>query len=113
MHGRCGRFDGNGLDERYNRNRSKTCSVPVLTGRRAVLKEVGRMWLRISPEMDFYLDMELQGVNEKTRESDVQQYEHVVYKEFVERLKKAFPEEDIRMYNFEFGIARERARKAA
>ncbi len=71
------------------------------------------MWFRISPEMDFYLDMELQGVDEKTRESDVQQFENVVYKDFVERLKKAFPEEDFRMYSFEFGIARERTRKAA
>lgn len=71
------------------------------------------MWLRISPEIDFYLDMELQGANEKTREYDIQHYEHVVYKEFVERLKKAFPEEDFRMYTFDFGIARERTRKAA
>ncbi len=71
------------------------------------------MWLRISPEMDFYLDMELQGANENTRESDVQQYENVVYREFVERLKKAFPEGDFRMYSFEFGIARERSIKAA
>jgi len=71
------------------------------------------MWLRISPEMDFYLDMELQGVNEKTRESDVQQFENVVYQEFVERLKKAFPEGDFRLYQFGFGIARERTRKAA
>ncbi len=71
------------------------------------------MWLRISPEMDFYIDMELQGANEKTRESDIQEYEKVVYKEFVERLKKAFPEGDFRMYQFEFGIARERSIKAA
>ncbi len=71
------------------------------------------MWLRISPEMDFYLEMELQGANEKTRESDIQEYEKVVYKEFVERLKKAFPEGDFRMYQFEFGIARERSIKAA
>ena len=71
------------------------------------------MWLRISPEIDFYLDMELQGANEKTREYDIQHYEHVVYKEFFERLKKAFPEEDFRMYTFDFGIARERTRKAA
>jgi hypothetical protein len=78
-----------------------------------VFKEVICMWLRISPEMDFYLDMELQGVNERTREYDVQQYENVVYKEFVERLKKAFPEGDFRMYNFEFGIARERTRGVA
>lgn len=71
------------------------------------------MWLRISPEMDFYLDMELQGANEKTREDDVQQYENVVYQEFVERLKKAFPEGDFRTYNFEFGIAREKLRETA
>ncbi len=71
------------------------------------------MWLRISPDMDFYLDMELQGVNEKTRDYDVQQYEKVVYDKFMERLKKAFPEEDLRMYTFEFGVARERLRGAA
>ncbi len=71
------------------------------------------MWLRISPDMDFYLEMDLQGVNEKTREYDVQQYESVVYKEFVERLKKAFPESDFRLYTFEFGLARERLKGAA
>ncbi|HSQ77423.1 MAG TPA: hypothetical protein VLN91_00890 [Nitrospirota bacterium] len=71
------------------------------------------MWLRISPEMDFYLDMDLQGVNEKTREVDVQQFEHVVYEEFIERLKRAFPEGDFRMYTFEFGIAREKLRGVA
>jgi hypothetical protein len=71
------------------------------------------MWLRISPEMDFYLDMELQGVTEKTREADIQQYEKVVYEEFVNRLKKAFPETDFKLYTFEFGVAREKEIKAA
>ena len=71
------------------------------------------MWLRISPEMDFYLDMELQGIHEKTKEYDVRQHEQVVYKEFVGRLKKAFPEGDFRIYAFEFGIARERIKGAA
>jgi hypothetical protein len=66
------------------------------------------VWLRISPEMDFYMEMELQGVTDKTSEYDVQQYEKVVYKEFVERLKKAFPEGDFRLHTFEFGIAREK-----
>jgi hypothetical protein len=71
------------------------------------------MWLRISPEMDFYLDMDLPGVNEKTGEHEMQLYEKVVYKEFVQRLQKAFPDGDFRMYNFEFGIARERTKGAA
>lgn len=71
------------------------------------------MWLRISPEMDFYLDMELQGANEKTRESDIRQYEKVVYDEFVNRLKKAFPDEDFKVHSFDFGVAREKLTKAA
>ncbi len=77
------------------------------------IEEVNGMWLRISPDMDFYLDVELQGVNEKTREYDVQQYENVVFKEFTERLQKAFPEGDFRIYNFEFGVAREKTKEAA
>ncbi|HUI67734.1 MAG TPA: hypothetical protein VL087_05960 [Nitrospirota bacterium] len=71
------------------------------------------MWLRISPDMDFYLDMELQGVNDRTRDYDVQEYEKVVYNAFVERLKKAFPEGDFKIYNFEFGVAREKLLKTA
>ncbi len=71
------------------------------------------MKLRISPDMDFYLDMELQGVNEQTREYDIQQYEKVVYDEFVNRIKKAFPEGDFRVYTFDFTIARETKQKAA
>ncbi len=66
------------------------------------------VWLRISPDMDFYLEADLQGVNIKTRETDVQQYDKVVYDMFVERLKKAFPEGDFHVHNFEFGIAREK-----
>ncbi len=71
------------------------------------------MRLRISPDMDFYLDMELQGVTERTRDYDVQQYEKAVYDEFVNRLKKAFPEGDFRIYTFDFNIARETKPKAA
>ncbi len=71
------------------------------------------MRLRISPDMDFYLDMELQGVNERTRDYDIQQYEKAVYDEFLERIKKAFPEEDFRIYTFDFNIARESKPKAA
>jgi hypothetical protein len=58
--------------------------------------------------MDFYLDMELQGATDKSREYDIQQYEKVVHDAFVERLIKAFPEGDFRMYTFEFDIAREK-----
>ncbi len=71
------------------------------------------MRLRISPDMDFYLDMELQGVNERTRDYDIQQYEKAVYDEFISRIRKAFPEGDFRVYTFEFNVARESKPKAA
>ncbi|HEX9021726.1 MAG TPA: hypothetical protein VF903_10750, partial [Nitrospirota bacterium] len=69
--------------------------------------------LRVSPEMDFYLDMELQGATEKTRDYDIQQYEKVVYDEFVSRIRKAFPEGDFRVDTFDFTVAREVKPKAA
>lgn len=71
------------------------------------------MRLRISPNMDFFIDMDLQGVNELTKTADIQLYENVVFDEFVSRLKKAFPEGDFRMYEFEFNVARESATRAA
>ncbi len=73
-------------------------------------EEVSDMvWLRISPEMDLYLEMELQGVTEKTPGHELDTYEKAVYHEFVERLKKAFPEGDFRIHTFDFDIAREKA----
>lgn len=71
------------------------------------------MRLRISPDMDFYLETELQGATERTRGEDIQQYEKVVYEEFVKRIKMAFPDGDFRIYNFEFNVARESRPKAA
>ena len=63
--------------------------------------------------MDFYLDMDLQGVTERTRDSDIQEYEKAVFDAFVNRMKKAFPEGDFRIYTFEFNVARETKPKAA
>lgn len=71
------------------------------------------MRMRVSPEMDFYMDMELQGVTERTRDYDIDQYEKMVYDEFVSRIKKAFPEGDFRINTFDFNIAREVKPKAA
>jgi hypothetical protein len=76
-------------------------------------KEVSFMRLRISPEMDFYLDMELQGVTEMTRDYDIQQYEKIVYEEFINRIKKAFPAGDFRVNTFDFNVARESKPRAA
>ena len=71
------------------------------------------MRLRVSPDMDFYLDMELQGTTELTRDYDIQQYDKIVYDEFISRLRKAFQEGEFKVYNFEFNVARESGQKAA
>jgi hypothetical protein len=71
------------------------------------------MRMRISPNMDFFIDMELQGVNEKTRSQDIQEFEKVVFDEFKNRLKKAFPEDDFRIYEFDFNVSRETVTKVA
>lgn len=71
------------------------------------------VWLRLSPDMDFYLEADLQGVTQNSGEADVQLYNERVYDAFVERLKKAFPEEDFHIHNLDFGIAREKYVKAA
>jgi hypothetical protein len=76
-------------------------------------KGVTSMRLRIAPEMDFYLDMELQGSTERTKDYDIQHYKKIVYEEFVKRLTIAFPEGDFRIYNFEFNMARESRPQAA
>jgi hypothetical protein len=78
-----------------------------------LLEEVSVMRVRISPEMDFYIDMELQGVTERTRDLDIQQYEKVVYDEFISRIRKAFPEGDFRVVTFDFNLARESSHRAA
>jgi hypothetical protein len=71
------------------------------------------MRLRISPDMDFYLDMDLQGTTERTKDYDIQHYEKIVYEEFVKRIKMAFTEEDFTIYSFKFNVARESRPKAA
>jgi SpoVK/Ycf46/Vps4 family AAA+-type ATPase len=79
------------------------------------LKEVSAMWLKITPDMDLNMEVELQGIDENTRDYDVQVYEKVVRDALKERLKKVFAEEDINIYAVDAGIAREKyiRRKAA
>jgi len=73
------------------------------------------MWLKITPDMDLNMEVELQGIDENTRDYDVQVYEKVVRDALKERLKKVFAEEDINIYAVDAGIAREKyiRRKAA
>ena len=61
---------------------------------------------QIAPDVEFKMDMELEGVSAGNRDYDVQQHKAEVYKEFERRLKNAFPE-GIKIDRFEFGLCLE------
>jgi hypothetical protein len=58
---------------------------------------------QIAPDVEFKVDVELEGVSAGSRDYDVQQHKAEVYAEFERRLKKAFPE-GFRIDRFEFGL---------
>jgi SpoVK/Ycf46/Vps4 family AAA+-type ATPase len=64
------------------------------------------MWLKITPDMDLMMNVDLQGVDERSRDYDVQLFEKVVRDALMERLKKVFAEEDISIHFVNVGIAR-------
>ena len=59
---------------------------------------------QIAPDVEFKMDLEVEGINVSSRDYDVQQHKAEVYQEFERRLKKAFPE-GIRIDRFEFGLS--------
>ncbi len=61
--------------------------------------------VQIAPEIEFKMEVDLGDVSTDTRDYDVQQHKAEVYKAFVERLEKAFPE-GFKMHTFEFGLDR-------
>lgn len=61
--------------------------------------------VQIAPEIEFKMELEIRGVDTGTRDYNVQQHKAEVYKAFVERLEKAFPE-GFKMHTFEFGLDR-------
>jgi hypothetical protein len=79
------------------------------------MKEVTGMWLKVVPDIELNIDLPLQGVDENTRDYDVQMYENVVRDALREKLIKVFADEDITLYSVDVGIAREKyiRRKAA
>jgi len=62
---------------------------------------------QIAPDVEFKMDMELEGVSAGSRDYDVQQHKAEVYAEFERRLKTAFPE-GFRIDRFEFGLSLEK-----
>jgi hypothetical protein len=69
--------------------------------------------IKIAPDIEFSMEMDLAGIDELSRDYDVQQKKAIVFEAFMAKLQKAFPESDIHIDTFEFGLeqAREMAMK--
>jgi hypothetical protein len=67
---------------------------------------MAKIRLQIAPDIEFKMDLDVEGVNSGSRDYDVQQHKAEVYQEFEQRLKDAFPE-GIKIDRFEFGLSLE------
>jgi hypothetical protein len=65
---------------------------------------MGKIRLQIAPDVEFKMDLEVDGIDSASRDYDVQQHKADVYQEFERRLKNVFPE-GIKIDRFEFGLS--------
>jgi hypothetical protein len=68
-----------------------------------------RIRFQIAPDIEFKMDVDVEGIDTRSRDYDVQQHKAEVYQEFERRLREAFPE-GIRIDRFEFGLSLEHRR---
>ena len=67
---------------------------------------MSKIRFQIAPDIEFKMDLEVEGVNSGSRDYDVQQHKAEVYQELERRLKNAFPE-GIKIDRLEFGLSLE------
>lgn len=67
---------------------------------------MGTIRFQIAPDIEFKMDLDVEGISTESRDYDVQQHKAEVYQEFERRLKNAFPE-GIKIDSFEFGLSQE------
>jgi len=60
--------------------------------------------IKIAPDIEFKLDIELEGITMDSRDHDVQQHKKEVYEAFMERIRKGFTEAEMTVDTFEFGL---------
>ena len=65
---------------------------------------MGKIRLQIAPDVEFKMDLEIEGIDSGSRDYNVQQHKAEVYKEFEQRLKSVFPE-GVKIDRFEFGLS--------
>jgi hypothetical protein len=65
---------------------------------------MGKIRFQIAPDIEFKMDLEVEGIESGSRDYNVQQHKADVYQEFEQRLKNVFPE-GIKIDRFEFGLS--------
>ncbi|MGB5306170.1 MAG: hypothetical protein WBO06_09875 [Gammaproteobacteria bacterium] len=65
---------------------------------------MAKIRFQIAPDVEFKMDIEVEGMTPESRDYDVQQHKAEVYQEFERRLHAAFPE-GIKIDRFEFGLS--------
>ena len=65
---------------------------------------MAKIRLQSAPDIEFKMDLEVEGIDAGSRDYDVQQHKAEVYQELERRLKNAFPE-GIKIDRFEFGLS--------
>jgi hypothetical protein len=69
---------------------------------------MSKVRLQIAPDVEFKMDLDVEGIDSGSRDYDIQQHKAEVYQEFERRLKNAFPE-GVKIDRFEFGLSVGRA----
>lgn len=59
--------------------------------------------IQMAPEIEFKMELEVEGVDTSSRDYSIQQHKKEVHEEFMRRLNEAFPE-GFKMHTFEFGL---------
>ena len=67
---------------------------------------MGTIRFQIAPDIEFKMDLDVEGINTENRDYDVQQHKAEIYQEFERRLKNAFPE-GIKIDSFDFGLSQD------
>ncbi|GMR06255.1 MAG: hypothetical protein BMS9Abin25_0840 [Gammaproteobacteria bacterium] len=59
--------------------------------------------IKLAPNVEFQMEIEIEGVTDATRDYDLQQHKAEIYAEFEKRIASVFPE-GFKINFFEFGL---------
>lgn len=67
--------------------------------------------VKIAPDLEFKMNIELEGITIDSRDHDVQQHKKEVVEAFLAQLRKGFQEKDIKLDTFAFALDLEKEGK--